>query len=306
MTATTLLRPLGAGDLLDGAVWLYRKNFLRFVLMVALLRVPVSALLSLFQGGSQQEPLAFSSPNQLGLVLNHLLVATILSAVFAFAVNASVTAKPISVTHAYLYTGRRFVPLLVNAVLANLGYAAVLAVTSVGVQLIILGVLNPFTAFEESDPLTLAAGILVVCIYAALIALPLLYLDARWSVTQQAIALEGCSALSAFGRSATLMRGQYRRVMVFLLGLFLLENLLSTGPSFVSQAVAESFSPAYNRTSWTGLAYLLFGTAIPTAFDLLFLPISYIARALLYYDLRVRAEGLDLAVRIERWAEQPA
>ena len=306
MTATTLLRPLGAGDLLDGAVWLYRKNFLRFVLMVALLRVPVSALLSLFQGASQQEPLAFSSPNQLGLVLNHLLVATILSAVFAFAVNASVAAKPVSVTYAYLQTARRFVRLLVNAVIANLAYATVLAVTGAAVLLVVLGVVNPFTAVDESGPLAFVAGVLLLPIYAAIIGLPLLYLDARWSVSQQAIALEGCSALSAFGRSATLMRGQYRRVMVFLLGLFLLENLLSTGPSFVSQAVAESFSPAYNRTSWTGLAYLLFGTAIPTAFDLLFLPISYIARALLYYDLRVRAEGLDLAVRIERWAEQPA
>src|SRR5438105_9279978 len=193
---------------------------------------------------------------------------------------------------------------MVNMVVANSGYAALLAVTSLGVQLVALGLLNPFAAFDELEPLAFAAAVLVVCLYAALIALPLLYLDARWSVSQQAIALEGCSALSASGRSATLMRGQYRRVMVFLLGLFLLGNLLSTGPSFVSQAVAESLSPAYNRTSWMGLAYLLFGTAIPTAFDLLFLPISYIARALLSYDLRVRADGLDPAVRTERGAAQ--
>src|SRR5438552_1781500 len=113
MTSTTLLRPLGAGDLLDAAVWLYRKNFLRFVLIVALLRVPLMALLSLIQGTNRQEPLAVAPQNLLGLALNHVLIATILSAVFAFAVNASVAAKPVSVTYAYLHTGRRFVRLLI-------------------------------------------------------------------------------------------------------------------------------------------------------------------------------------------------
>ena len=183
MTVGTLLRPLGAGDLLDTAVWLYRKNFLRFVLIVALLRVPSSVLLSLFQGDSQQEWLPFSSLNLVGLALDHFLIATVLSAVFAFAVNASVTAKPISATYAYLHTARRFVSLMVNMVVANFGYAALLAVTSLGVELVALGLLNPFAAFDELEPLAFAAAVLVVCLYAALIALPLLYLDARWSVS---------------------------------------------------------------------------------------------------------------------------
>ncbi len=306
MSAPALLRPLGAGDLLDEAVWLYRKNFPRFVLIVALLRVPLTLLVSVFQTARDTVPFAFTPVNLFSLAVNQLLISTLLSAVFAYAVSARLSGQTASLSTVYLLAARRSFRLLTNAVVANIAYALVLAATTLCLQLAIVALLNPFAAIADSDVLSVAAALVVFGIYACGVALPLLALNARWSVSQQVIALEDRGGLQAFGRSALLMRGQYRRVMFFLLGLFMLGSLLSTAPSFLSQFIAEEISPTFNRDSWAGIASLLFGFAIPTLLDLLFLPVSFVARTLLYYDLRVRAEGYDLSVRVARWAEQAA
>ena len=46
-TSTPLLRPLGFGELLDAAIRLYRRNFLKFVGIIALVQIPIT-LLNLF------------------------------------------------------------------------------------------------------------------------------------------------------------------------------------------------------------------------------------------------------------------
>ena len=304
MNSPVPLRPLSAGDLLDEAVWLYRKHLLSFLLTVAVLRVPFALVLTAFQNSRDTQPLAFTSLNLLGLALNQLFISSLLSAAFAHAVRSTLDGDVPSPLKTYRNVARSTSRLLANAFVANIAYALVVAVTTVCLEGARVTLLDPLSSFAPSGPLTIIATLTFVAGYACAVGLPLLALNARWSVSQQAIALEGCGPMQAFRRSALLMRGQYRRVMVFLLGLFLLGSLLSTAPSFLSQVVAEEISPSFQRDAWTGIVYILFGAAIPTLLDVLFLPVNFIARALLYYDLRVRAEGFDLSVQVARWAEQ--
>ncbi len=305
MSAPLPLRALSAGDLLDEAVSLYRKNFLRFTLIVAVLRLPLMLVTSAMQSARDTQPFAFTALNIFGIAANHFLIATILSAVFARVVADHLSGTTHSLLNLYRGTARRFLALLLSVVAANVAYGIVLAGSWFAFTAIMYAILEPVGLMRSigllSNLFTLSTAVLL----AAMLGLPLLYLVARWSVALQVIVLERRGPREALQRSVTLMHGQYRRVMWFLLGLFLLGSVLSTAPSFASQMLAESIVPTYRHELWTEIAYLLFTVAIPTMFDLIFLPISFIARALLYYDLRVRAEGYDLAVRVAHWVEQP-
>ena len=125
--------------------------------------------------------------------------------------------------------------------------------------------------------------------------LPGLALLARWSVAASAIALENYGPRDAWRRSIALTRGHYRRVMLLMAAIILLTLLLSSGPSLLAQQIGEFALPSEWRR---GVARELFVVGIPELIDVVFKPIPLLAYTLLYYDLRVRAEGYDLLRRL--------
>lgn len=304
--APILLRPLSAGDLIDQAIWIYRKNFRLFLVTAALLRVPIVFLTDLAQHRDADVPLAFTAGNVLGLAVDHFLVSNLLTAAIALCVANQLAERPVSIARNYLLGARRFIPLLINDAASSSVCAVVLGV-GIGCYSIISGVIFALPAWllpgnPAFGPFISLVGFGLSLITGTMALLPVLGLLACWSVASQVIVLEGLGPLAAFGRSSMLMRGQYRRVMLFLAGLFLLGIVLSTGPSFVSQLAGEAISPSNASDSGMRIPYLVLEFGVPALIDLVFVPIAFIARTVLYYDLRVRTEGYDLARRIAAWA----
>jgi hypothetical protein len=297
--AQAMLRPMSAGDLLDQAIWIYRKHFRLFLVMTALLRVPIVFLTDLVQRRDADVPLAFSAGNVLGLAVDHFLVSNLLTASIALTIGNQLSDQPVSIARTYLLGARRFIPLLINDVTAMFGYAILLGV-GFGCYTVMSGALLTVPGWflpnmPGLEPIIGLATFGFSLVIGLIAVLPLLGLAARWSVTAQVIVLEGLGPLAAFHRSSILMHGQYRRVMLYLAGLFLLGVTLSTAPSFVSQLLGEAVSPSYAPDSSMRVPYLVLEFGVPALIDLVFVPVTFIARTVLYYELRVRTEGYDLA-----------
>ena len=119
------------------------------------------------------------------------------------------------------------------------------------------------------------------------------WLGVTWSLSGQAIVIEDTGVLRSFGRSRGLVSGSRWRVIGITLLLTLIESVLFTVPStFVSLLTTPLPDP--------------FGTALPELVSVLaqsaYFPVQFGTLTLLYYDLRVRKEGLDLSLAAEQLA----
>jgi hypothetical protein len=146
--------------------------------------------------------------------------------------------------------------------------------------------------YESLLSLFLAASCLIIfCV------IPGLWLLARWSLTVPVIMLEGHGTRSAWRRSASLMQGHYRRVMVVMGAVLLWVWLVSSGPSYVAQIITDIMVPF----EWQrGALSLWLEVGVVELINTLLLPIPFIAYTLVYYDLRVRNEGYDLLRILEK------
>jgi membrane-anchored glycerophosphoryl diester phosphodiesterase (GDPDase) len=115
----------------------------------------------------------------------------------------------------------------------------------------------------------------------------------RLSLTLPALVLERVNPVAAIRRSWQLTRGSFWRLLGILLltgvVVFLAELVLSIPFDVIEAAVAGS-----DTTSVSALAVTAAGTIIAATIAL---PLSAGVSVLLYADLRMRREGLDLALR---------
>ena len=134
-----------------------------------------------------------------------------------------------------------------------------------------------------------------------------------WIFYGPAVCLEGFTILQAFGRSRSLVRGNWRRVfritfaILFLeIGIFyILRN--SLGIVFTLLGIVQNGSLMETIGDMLSLKYV---DRRPTSLDSLImyivdlgaeafaLPIYGIGITLLYYDLRIRKEGFDIEMRV--------
>jgi hypothetical protein len=123
----------------------------------------------------------------------------------------------------------------------------------------------------------------------AIVTIPVvLWVLIRWSVALPALFAEGIGPVKALGRSWNLVRDNWWRTLGILIIVTIMVSLIQTALTFLFDGVG-ALVPGLNDDLRAGLL-----TTLSTLVDALVGAITPIAITLLYLDLRVRKEGLDL------------
>lgn len=283
-------RPLGFGEILDGAIQLYRRDFGLYFLIALVGALPGYAmLLALGTPGTGLDPSGTPAFGELGFDMAILFPAAALSWVGTLAVAVAMTARiegrSASLEGAYRGALHPFPSAAGGHLLALL--IAVLAGLAVIVPVMVAGA-AAITALGN-----LVAGLTVFGLVGLLAALVVLALWFRTSFAIfPAVLLEGRTAAEAVRRSLKLGKGAWLRI----LGVMLVAYIIRDGPSFGVFALFGGFemftSPTTAGTLSPGLQ------AVQNTLDLLIgsftKPFLVATVFLLYHDRRVRLEAADL------------
>ena len=114
----------------------------------------------------------------------------------------------------------------------------------------------------------------------------------------QAVVLENRGVTGAISRSFHLAAGHFWRVLGMMCLLALITGMLSGGLSAVIQ-VAALFLPKMSDVAAQQVRDYVISQVTQSLASILLAPLSPIATTLMYYDLRVRREGLDIEAEAE-------
>lgn len=264
------LRPLAIGDVLDGTFQIYRRQFISFITVMAVVVVPSTllSLLAALAGVLSETALARDIPTAAGitavLLIFLLAIVASLAAIVAggaatLVASGAILGQPIGVWDAYREALQRLGSLLLSGLLVGLAIG-LLIITCLGIP---------------------------IAVYVAI----------GWGLIFPAIMLEGRGATDAMRRSWRLVDGHRWRLLICSILIGLIVAILVSIPSGLF-AFASGIVMAI---SGGGVAAAI-GVQIGNAFfqavgQTLFGAITYILMTLLYYDLRVRKEAFDLEQR---------
>lgn len=293
------LRPLGLGEILDGAITYIRANPVATLALAAvvttveqLVRLPIALLLT---GSLLTSPLTpgttelnlsglFGSLGVDGLI--SFVGSTILAGMLIVVLSQAVLGRRIGIGGAWAIARRRLLGLIGVSVLA--------ALAGIGIGVVLLA--PALIAGIVGGPPVLVVVLAVLGGLAALAGL--VYLSVTWSLAGPVYVLEGGGVIAAFGRSRRLVAPQWGRVF----GILLLAGVIA---SVIAGILAAPFSLGAVLTaglatdpSATPVALVVVLTAIGTILaSTLTGPFTAGATGLLYLDQRMRREGLDIALQ---------
>ncbi len=285
------LRPMEFGEVLDGALQLFRRHFGLFLkLSLAVMWLPLAFyiyLLTRFVG------LNAATPQQAAAVMQSELVPFVLFglvwAVLYFAGMLLLTAGSIRVI-SDIYLGRE--PEFGESLQFGLGKIVPLFLVGLGkgLLLLLLYILCAVVLF-----LTFSAG--GVAVLLGIVEVPAMiwlffYVVCGYMVTTPVVVLETLSSnFDAFGRSWELTRGAKLKMFGFaFVGWFLITILL---PWVVTTSVGSLVLQMVPKSQ-------LVSSIISAIFPIMVAPIYPCVLTLAYYDQRVRREGFDLQLLSEQ------
>lgn len=264
--------PMSVSGILDRTFRLYRRNFVRFITIAAVVQVPllivglVPTVLSRKLFDPQQATWAAGEPPPIEVLLPALLVTTIsllvymVLAVVGSTLSSGALAKAVSES----YLGRESsVAEVYRFVLPRFG-------SLLGASLLIA--------------LLTLVGYLVCVVPGVLVSLWL-------AVATPAIVIEGAGAIDGMQRSKALTSGNLGKV--FLVGL--LTVLLALVIQWPVVWLAGLLGKYLSREVSVALGVIV-QQVLAFPMQLIATPIISTALVLLYYDLRIRKEGFDLEV----------
>jgi hypothetical protein len=325
------LAPLGAGDLIDRTVRLYRQHFMTLI-RVSALPVVVSAAGSVTYSVSIAAMTDTASPERLGvytlfmllglavLFLGLLAQLIVMGGASRNLVMHLLRGEPVTARLIYRSVLSRFWSLL-GASLVVAVWLLSSALLAVGVLFLVMMVI--FVVIAASVAVTGAAGaqwvtfVLAVVLYLAGVFLTLFVfflLAGRVAYVPQVLMVEGRGVADALPRSVRLARGNVRRLMgMFLFTTFasysalmlLLVPLLWFG--YLNGFDLNPFNPDAARVpAWYTISLHVFRQLSA----ILLAPVWVMGLSLLYVDERVRQEGYDIellaAQRLGSMPELPA
>ena len=312
MTGELALAPLGAGDLIDRAVRLYRRHFWT-LLRIAAPPVLISALgwtiATVFGRG-----LSTASSDLLVLYVLMLLIGILIifaGALFSVIVMGGATRnlvshliwnEPVSASTTYRAVKSRFWGLLGASIMVAfwLGFAASVALMVYGFLSFIMFAAIALVA-SVSPWLTAIVGGLgtIAAIIGGLIIFFLL--AGRMAYVPQAMLVEGRGVFSAINRSFSLASGNVRRLMAMTLFTFFATYsalmLLMIPLGWYGYLNGVDLSP-FGTTwpTWYAIGYQV----ILQCSHITLAPIWMLGLSLLYVDERVRHEGYDIELMAAR------
>jgi hypothetical protein len=277
------IRPMSFGEILDGSLTLYRRNFGVFLrLAIASLIVPVLLIAYFMIFMVNQLMMAVMM-----MMIDPVLIAMIVLIVVTYIVGTlMMTAGTIRViSDSYLNRPTTFgqaIGLGVSKIwpLFIVGIAKGILLALLGIVVGgVLAVGGPMMAGSG------AVGVVVLVVLAILGVWFCIWVAAGYGVTTPVVVLETLGgSFEAFGRSWGLTRGSRGKVV----GLFIVATLLfSVVPQFILQFIAGA---VMTGSPGAGMAILFASYLLPIV---LYPAISCVV-TLMYYDLRVRREAFDL------------
>jgi hypothetical protein len=292
---SSILRPLTLGQILDRTMRLYRQKFLTFVGIIAVMLVPLTVVqiaLSLlnvpnvFAAMEQmRDPDIATDPMALfgaqlaasggitsfiSSILVFILVNGIATAALVHAIGNSYLGKPVDILSSY---GQ-----LSGSWLRVLGALILWVILYIG---IILFTIIPCVGW------LIGPGVIVFFAYVIQPLIPVI------------VVVEMQGGLGAIRRVWDLTRRRFWWTLGFMIILGIFANIILFGPSALASGliagglgmVLPDSDPATLYGIRTGITQLL-----AMLIQLLYLPIQLTAVTLMYFDLRVRTEGFDLAM----------
>lgn len=309
------LAPLGAGDLIDRAVRLYRRHFITLI-RIASPPVVVSALGSVLATIGFRELTGTASSGLLAVYVLVMLSGAALyfcGTVFSLIVMGGATRnlvthllwnEPVTARATYAAVKSRFFGLLGASLIVTfwLGIAGVVAF--MGWYMVVAFVLLGAVVLAQVAPVWLSSVFgAIAFIGATAVGLWLFFfLASRVAYVPQAMLVEGKGVFAAVSRSFALARGNVRRLMAMaLFSMFatysaLMVLLVPLG--LVAWLAGISLSP-FNQSDWPAW-YSISYNVISQASYVLLAPIWMLGLSLLYVDERVRHEGYDIELMAAR------
>jgi len=307
------LEPLGAGDLIDRAVRLYRRHFLTLI-RIAAPPVLISALGSTVTTIAFRELNATSSGLRAGLYVLALMggaVVILCGSLFSLIVMGGATRnlvshliwnEPVSARTTYSAVTTRFWGLLGASILVALwlGFAATVAGMAYGFFSLIMFAAVGFASAISPWITAIVGGLGTV---AAIVAGLILFfiLAGKMAYVPQAMLVEGRGVFSAINRSFSLASGNVRRLMAMTLFTFFATYsalmLLMIPLGWYGYLNGVDLSP-FGSTwpTWYAIGY----EVILQCSHITLAPIWMLGLSLLYVDERVRHEGYDIELMAAR------
>jgi len=296
------LRPLTLGELLDRSFRLYRQHFWLFVGIMAVpsaLALALALVVAMINPDQAARPAADQMGRDeaiatmiwfLGMMVVMVVMTIVYLIAYAVALGATTVAvselymgRPVTIKGAYAPLRGRIGRLILVLVLLGLRFA--------GLVFLLLFLVGFAGGLGTRYPI--AAGLLLAIGLLGLLAL-WIWMALRYPVAIPVMVLEDRKARASILRSIELTRGSAFRVFVLLLFTAIVTYAVLAivqGPFLVAIMMA-------GPESSTAFALNLIGTVAGSVGSALTAPLMIVAFAVLYYDLRVRREGLDLQVMI--------
>lgn len=285
------LRPLGLGELLDGAIKIVRRYPRPTLGLSAAIAVVVTLLNVLFvlllDRGLVQNSDGSTSLSAVSATLGASLPGTVvgflanlvLTGALVAVVGKAVLGQPAPAAEVWAAVRPRLRSLLGLSLLT--GFLVLLPIVVGGGLLAVLGGGLGGPGIAVGVPLALIGMGLTVHLYV------------RLALAAPALVLEKAGVTTALRRSAVLVKGSWWRVFGVLLLASTIAAVLGAIIGLPVSIVAILMAGGRTASSWSLVAQHV-GAGIVSV---LVAPFSAGVRALLYVDRRMRAEGLDLALQ---------
>jgi len=296
------LRPLGALELLEGGFRAISANprvmlgtsavVFGAVAVISLLLTPLfgSAFASLLNdslpaagagagAGEEFTALDFAGVDPVTGVVS-LVATTVLTGLLVLSVSGSVVGRTVPAGELWSRVRGR--------VLALVGLA--LLTSAVPVALVLLGTGVGALAFLTGSTGAGVGGLVLGLLVGVAAAV---WLATSWALAAVALLLEGRGVFSSLRRSARLVRGTWWRVLGVLLLTFLLAYIAAGVLVVPAALISGVVSFAVDTGAGNALAAFV-ALVLSTVASILVQPFVSAVVALLYTDLRIRQEGLDV------------
>jgi hypothetical protein len=311
------LAPLGAGDLIDRAVRLYRRHLFVLIRTAAPPVIIVAAGWVLFSVSIRQIFRTFETSdlflNILLLIASGFIMLTGYLSILVVMGGATRTLvahllrnDPVTASATYKAVRARFWGLVGASLIMLCWISATLFIVSYGAQMMALVIFFAVGLLTLVAPGWLAGIVGVVgALLVIAVAVWLFFLIvSRIVYVPQVMLVEGKGVFEAVGRSFSLARGNVRRLMAMTLfttfgilsAMFLLIFLIN----FIGAASGINLRDSAEWPVWYTLLYSILG---PLS-SILLTPVWMLGLSLLYVDERVRHEGYDIELMAARQLDE--
>jgi hypothetical protein len=254
------MRPLSVGDIVDEAIRLYRRHFRLYLVVAAAVVVPAGIVELLLV-------IVTETSDDLGLSVAGTALSTIVSLVaylvliptMVVVASESWFGRELTVQEAFDRGWERFG--------AVVGLTVIVGAALFGMAITIIGI--PFAVF----------------------------FGVGWALAFPALVLERVGIRGAMGRSRDLVRGYWWRVLGIGILISIIQSIISaffTIPAMIFGASTFWMDP----TGELPLTAAVLSTIGGAAGRIFTTPITFCSWVLLYYDQRIRKEGLDIELAL--------